>query len=916
MSKAIADKSSIRFGSETYLNFRDKESGTFSKCRIWVERDNFYGAQPKLKRRRKKQDSAAVIAGAPSSFTPFLLIGFDTEFKGPGWVLEKSELEEFGKNTLLSYQVHCKLYDPSQPNAVEWNAICYPHEGNGRLSLSELVMLAIWKGIQSGAVTIIPSNVYLAGHFTRADIPAFSDFKAMQEYIAAVGKTFISTESHIPIEFRFTDGETVDIKVHIRDTMLLTPTSSKSLKAIGEIVGVKKIELDEDPIKNQFYKENMDILLKDNPELFENYAINDAEICVKYIDKLIELYRTLLDKTKIPVTLTSIGIDLLWKTWVEKLEVDPLYMVGKEEVEEKTFCKKLGYYKKSKESVDFKDLHLHMTIATECFHGGRNEQYWFGPAFEDDWTDYDLVGAYPTAMALIGMPVWEDTHATVNPDDFTETTLGVCCVDFEFDQSIRFPTLPVRTENGLVFPRKGTSDCAAPEFALARQLGAKLHIRHGVVVPTDDSFKVFHLFIQQCMENRLKFPKNSLENLFWKEISNSSYGKTAQGLREKRVYDLRDRSTKPLPPSRITNAFYASYITSFVRAGLGEVMNSLPPDICVFSCTTDGFLTNAKQRDIEAASKGPLLALFKQSRFSLTGKADALEVKHKIRKPLGWRTRGQATLIPGLQNENEDSNYVLAKGGIYLPDGMIEKRQQNKYICDLFFNRTPEQRISTKIFTGIRDMVERDTDLVQKAWKKKLNMEYDWKRCPYAVKQSTNPTHVVFSTRPWDSVNEFRQIRDYWETYTDQKLRCIRTSDEFQHFATYVLCKSSLGTEQSKYLSNEAPDLNRLRKCLGSGWRHSKAGLVWQQNDISNNEFAAILTKCGIPCVRADIENDSKKEFKFHNCPPSGGVVAALERLTKEFPDLVMDDLLVQSDTKIDLAVALSTECPHLARVS
>ena len=63
------------------------------------------------------------------------------------------------------------------------------------------------------------------------------------------------------------------------------------------------------------------------------------------------------------------------------------------------------------------------------------------------------------------------------------------------------------------------------------------------------------------------------------------------------------------------------------------------------------------------------------------------------------------------------------------------------------------------------------------------------------------------------------------------------------------------------------------------------------------------------------MENDSKKKFKPYNCPPSEGVYLALNRLSKEFPNLVMEDLLVQSDTKIDLSVALSTDCPFLSRV-
>jgi hypothetical protein len=93
----------------------------------------------------------------------------------------------------------------------------------------------------------------------------------------------------------------------------------------------------------------------------------------------------------------------------------------------------------------------------------------------------------------------------------------VANVEFEFPKSVRFPTMPVRTDNGLIFPRKGLSNCAAPEIALARSLGAKLKIRHGVVVPTDPSKHIFGDFIGMCVQKRSSFPKGSLENLFWKE---------------------------------------------------------------------------------------------------------------------------------------------------------------------------------------------------------------------------------------------------------------------------------------------------------------------------------------------------------------------------------------------------------------
>ncbi len=62
-----------------------------------------------------------------------------------------------------------------------------------------------------------------------------------------------------------------------------------------------------------------------------------------------------------------------------------------------------------------------------------------------------------------------------------------------------------------------------------------------------------------------------IENEFWKELTNSCYGKTAQGLREKRVFSLRKRRGERIGESAISNPFYASYITSFVRAVVAKL---------------------------------------------------------------------------------------------------------------------------------------------------------------------------------------------------------------------------------------------------------------------------------------------------------------------------------------------------------
>ena len=282
------------------------------------------------------------------------------------------------------------------------------------------------------------------------------------------------------------------------------------------------------------------------------------------------------------------------------------------------------------------------------------------------------------------------------------------------------------------FPSKVSAYCSSSEIAVARELGAYLEILDGRIFPTDPSTRPFRPFIKDCITKRKEHAKHSFEAMFWKEISNSTYGKTAQGLREKRVYDMRDQAMKQLPPSAITNPFFASYITSLVRALLGEIMNEIPRNRIVFSATTDGFITDATEREIADAQTKTLAKLFMEARRDLTGSDLILERKHSVQQLLGWQTRGQATLKPGEPNPDDPtSSMILARGGIATPaENEGDTELDNDFIVRLFFERTPNTSIPSVVFTSVQDMVEHDADLVEKTLTRSLNMEFDWKRRP------------------------------------------------------------------------------------------------------------------------------------------------------------------------------------------
>ena len=79
-----------------------------------------------------------------------------------------------------------------------------------------------------------------------------------------------------------------------------------------------------------------------------------------------------------------------------------------------------------------------------------------------------------------------------------------------------------------------------------------------------DEQRLFLPFIKLVRDKRAQY-KGTLKELFWKESGNSLYGKTAQGLKEKRVFNVEKGYSNYVPPSAVTNPFFAAFITGFIR---------------------------------------------------------------------------------------------------------------------------------------------------------------------------------------------------------------------------------------------------------------------------------------------------------------------------------------------------------------
>jgi hypothetical protein len=871
----------------------------------------------------------------------YLIIGFDTEYQRYA-----DEDTRTLNNEVLSYQYCCTVIerDSDDVSAPVWSGLLKPKGPNveDRLSLEEFLVAALTDGCIQFPDLQLPSTIYLVAHFTRADVPGFADFKDERTRSALqldnIRNLFMNVASDIRLDLGDpASGTSVPISVKIRDTMALAPAGAKSLAAIGEILGFEKIELGATPQEELSIKQNMKSFMERDWAAFHEYAVRDAEICTHYTRKMIRLYQERTGKFRMPVTLTSIGVDLIRQFWKDQ-GVNPLEIVGKEEIKERYWSNKFGRYQTKKKIVYLKKIHWSLDFFTECYHGGRNEQFWFGPGFEGIWYDYDLSSAYPSAMALIGRPDWNSCRPIRDSEEllkFQSAELAFANVDFEFPDDVAYPVLPVRTENGLIFPRKGNSTTHISEILLAQRLGAKITLIEGRFIPSGRHGKFkqdikrpvrpFDGFTRFCIEQRKNFPKKTLNNLFWKELVNSTYGKTAQGLRQRRIYDLRDQDTKPLDESPITNPVYAAFITAFCRGVLGEIMNALPNNVAIFNVTTDGFLTTATADEMSQASKGTLCKFYRSSRRLLTGvpsgKEDVYEIKHVIRKPLGWRTRAQATLAPSelvdwkthSASPKEDERYILAKGGIKLPNS-ASKAAENRQIVEMFFGRQPTDKLTVTLGLGIRDMYELGADFVDRHLEKVLSMEFDWKRRPKVpvmadgqMADGRHYSHLQFQTAPWESIEQFQKTRQLWEQYNLSDRHCIKTVEDLEAFASFH--ESSLSTEgdASKYLRKDQGDLKRLRQEVLIAWKLRKAGMhelkphafgkknIFPTYKLKAKELAEILNdEAGIPCAKTDVDNAAKKSvFTPHRVPNTQDVRIKLGLLKRNlFPKLEINEFI------------------------
>jgi hypothetical protein len=758
-----------------------------------------------------------------------VIIGIDAEWQRLG-----------DENLALSYQWY------GIDGEHSWSGVHYPtienRQASKRLKLHQWVSLALQDHFKGRRW---PNEVVVTAHFSPAEFSIIDDFESFKRRIDIVqGTSFVTTTNPIQLTCYDSNRNRHNVYTHIADTMLLAPPDGKKLETLGEILGLAKLDLPPGYEKDQMLQ-----LLEEKPERFEDYAIRDAEIAARYIEKIQNQCREegLVSRYR-PITVGGLAVKILQKRLNSRRQSYDDIMG----VERRSVTSGARRSERSRQYIN-EIANRHEDLAIRCYHGGRNECFLFGAFNDETFTDYDLEGAYSTALAAVIEPDFDNLKETTNLDDFRLDQMGFALAKWKFPEDTKYPCLFVRDENGhgLIYVQEGQGYVTSPEIDLAKRMNAEIEIISGVVVPPKrDGVRPFFEFSQWVNEQRRIYNKKEhpFENAFYKLIGNNIYGKVAQGLKDKsRVFDTRTGNTRQLERSALSDAYAAAYVTGLVRATTSEILSLLPDDVLVGNTITDGVCTTATEGQMAKATSGPQCRFFSNLRKSITGNSNIIEKKGISKGMVFMRTRMHGSLDaldgkPILAKVNMPMGHLIGASGELLDD-----QQKNDVLIKEFVNREWDTDWKSRSLTTARKLWDTEGDLLSDEKVQYLCMDYDLKRRPdnpemSEIKNYTDKKHLRFQTKAWRNYEEYKKARKFLDGFREPLKRMEDFDMLMQGVDTYG--DKTRRPSQKRRLKVFADDIRDRAAVADDGLHHPDGSNLKPREvnqvikSISRNEFS------------------------------------------------------------------------------
>lgn len=801
-------------------------------------------------------------------------------------------------NRILSYQFAVLF------NGKLSTTILFPDstKKSGRLALDKCLVKAIEKAMDDDVLPKWPTDIILCAHWLSADLFNFNKaFDQLKTHVKGLRKTVASLDDVYgleldkvmsrridkePLQTYSKSGNKKTLYITFYDTMLLSPNGS-SLASVGELLKIPKVDIPE-----PYSISRMDEFLAAEPETFAEYAVTDAVISARHFERVSSFCRDTLGLKSVPFTIGGIAV----KAFVNSLEDKRGYrgLFGFEKV-----TKEVWPSDRTKPLTLTNDVPVtaRMTLehfSTMAYHGGRNESFIAGPTAIDTWRDYDVPSCYSAITLGLRELDYEQMYMTNDLKELFGDKCAMAWVEFSFPEGTRFPSLAVRSDYGLVFPLSGETHCTGHELEVAFNQGAKITIKQAFVIPWMNDKRIFEPFMKWGRERRKSFAKGSFDEKLTKEMLNSCYGKLAQSLRPKTAFDIQAGYSKQLPPSTLTNPFFAAYTTGLARALLGEMLQSIPDDKVVVSVTTDGFLTNAELDEIDL--NGVICQRFRDLYHRIDpSKGEVLELKHQATQLIGAKTRAQYTVI-----ESEGYEPILAKGGVKV-DPMVS--DQSAYMVDKYLNREPDDKVDGSYLTPNRIRFLEHKDLMLEKRSIFLNMEYDQKR------ELVNPVmlnvkdkqHIALETVPYQSLEamSFTRIRfDRW-----RKNHCLKAMDEWCDWQDFLVMSRMSDNKNIRLKANETSG-SLIARLFLRFYGHEQGGL--SKADITANKLAQWLTDNGYPTKATAVRGANRTKLIESAMLITEQTLNFARLIVSKFPHFDVE-LLFNAESRPALREALKT---------
>ena len=701
-----------------------------------------------------------------------LVISFDTEWQENQ--NHRREILSYQFTTYYKGQIREYMFIPKTTEPLSLGEVFSVIGNDYKINLSSYPIPKNEKGYN-----IYPDEVpvYLLAHNALCDITNLRDFERAYSNLMETNDVFTKRPFRV-LSTNLLDRNTYrTMQVNVVGTM---NHYMGSLASLGQSVGVNKIELPEGTI------EHMEEYRKNHFTDYAKYAMRDTHV-------IMEWYLHNFKDLQIPPTTSGFAERLMVKAMGGINNVRDFR--GVEYVTNSIERNDGSSYLKSFEKFKTPLAAEIAKRASEAYAGGFNACMKVG-YYDTKTYDFDLRGAYPTAgttlpninfNATAPLEKWKDK--TLTKQDlglYPYTQFGFGRVNFEFPENIKFPCIAIKSDNGLVFPRKGENvPTTWAEVKMALAMGATVQCLDFEMYEPERNEKGkivgnlapgFKFFAEKRKEIADIYGKGSPKEITAKLTNNAIYGKISQNLVSHNIRNVATNEMEVASSSSLTSPAHAAYITALVRCALCGTMEQLSErGFNNFSVTTDGFISDAPIEEINKCNIYGLRDVLSRSNNFLTGNPDVWAVKHEQERLFNITTRVNQGFGP---DDKYISGVVSAATG-YKGDDFVKD-----------YLERPEEgmHITQKRLPNLNEMIWKGADYVAETQERIIKFNYDFKRD--VDQQTLEDKPVSFEGKDYSIVNFETNPYDSFDSYIETKKVVDRSGIALREVSDYITATS------------------------------------------------------------------------------------------------------------------------------